>query len=318
MPVGPKKKYREIKPPTVKKNPEKRSRLRKKLVPVPHRVSTPNFSSYLDLEYDVRDTWASIANDPPTLNESVIQKGDTFFAFFDVDDLISSTGREMFKRKPTWKTRGIRNPLQVEDNPRTTISFVRDMQELCTRGTNIGVPGDYLRDAILYSPVEGEMLKIVLVYEKEKLIGFLLSAEFLNARNEKTIEIKAVCKGRGVDKTKPIFPAMLGIVSKYAEENNYANLQLYASTRDSAYIYTKYNFRLTNMVDPDAEATEDNAYHPKNGYFMTGRIDAVHDEVVTKLTVQDARDTEKIEKEIKKIMDQVLNLQDKMRRRNPR
>ncbi len=100
MPVGPKKKqqvYKDLKD-VVKKTPEIRPLIRRTFAPVPLQVPRPDFSSYLDLGYDVRDTWASIANHPPVINKSVIQKGNVFFALFDLDRLRSSTSKEMAKR----------------------------------------------------------------------------------------------------------------------------------------------------------------------------------------------------------------------------
>ncbi len=170
------------------------------------------------------------------------------------------------------------------------------MEEMCTRGTTIGVDGKYLRSIFLSSQYQ-KRLGIVLVYEEDKFIGFLLFAQILNSKNERMIEIKAVCKGANVDRTRPIFPAMLGIVAKYAEQNN-ANLQLYASTVESARIYTRYNFSLTNKDDPSAVGTYANSFDSNNGYFMMDKQRTAHAAAIAKLSEQDGRDTVQIVKEI--------------------
>lgn len=223
------------------------------------------YKSYIQtgLEIVRISNWSSILTTLPTLNETIVQKDAYKFLYIGADYLKSNTGDELYSESPSMP-RGISDPLIRESEPSVrSIDFKKDFENVfCRRGDTVGVSAEYLKS--LYKLKLGQELNTLLVYEDDVPIAFC--AVKIGRYN---MEIAAVCKKQGAGIKMPILPAIMCIISTYAQYQG-KKLQLYASTESVIGVYQKYGFQLTSISTGEPTTLLEESYDNENhyGFFM--------------------------------------------------
>lgn len=226
----------------------------------------PSYKSYIQtgLEIVRIPNWSSILTTLPILNETIVQKDAYKFLYIGADYLASDLS-DNFYSESRFMPHGISDPLIRESEPSVRfIDFKRDFEGvLCRRGDSYGVSAEYLRS--LYKLELGQELNTLLVYEDDVPIAFCAVKI-----GEDYMEIAAVCKKQGAGIHMPIFPAIMGIISAYAQMQNNKSLQLFASTEKVIRVYENFGFQLTSISTGEPTALQKESYDEENdyGFFM--------------------------------------------------